>query len=558
MSAPFNFRSLAGVLALARTAALLGILVSCTSATRLVLNGDERERQPVRAPRGPPYVLIFALDGVNHDQMMEALRSGKMPKVSALLGAPRENGIYEHGDAVPNAVSILPSTTVAAWSSIFTGVGPALDGVPGNEWFVREHMQFLAPAPISVKETDDTRRAIAEDLVGKALQVPTLFQMVSGPAYVSLNDVHYGADFFTTVTSEAFATLMGEFVAAKLEGPSVQQNTYAQLDQDSVPKVIDILRRQGIPTVQVVYFPGIDLYTHLADDPLHAQVDYLSHVTDPAIGKVLAEYRREGVLDDTYIIFISDHGHTPVLKDERHALGAHPELTAPGLLRSLGFRVRPDQLTLSEAQSDYQAVLAYQGAMAYVYLADRSSCMPPNQTCNWGNPPRFEQDVMPVVRAFYNENREGRAFPALKGTLDLVFARKPVPLTQEASEYQIYDGAKLISIADYLRHHPRPDLIQLERRMRWLSAGPYGHRAGDVLLLAKSGLGRPINDRYYFSAPYNSWHGSPSEQDSHIVLIVARANLDGQQLRQKIAHTLGKEPSQIDVVPLIRALLAKP
>ena len=58
--------------------------------------------------------------------------------------------------------------------------------------------------------------------------------------------------------------------------------------------------------------------------------------------------------------------------------------------------------------------------------------------------------------------------------------------------------------------------------MRWLSAGPYGNRAGDVLLLSQSGLDHPIEKRYYFSAPYHSWHGSASIQDSHIPLIVAR------------------------------------
>lgn len=534
-------------------------LTACTSVTSLVLHGgEEPARSFIRAHREGPYVLVFALDGVGYDQMMEALSAGATPWISALLGAKQGNGVFEYAYAVPDAVSILPSTTIPGWSSIFTGLGPAYDGVPGNEWFIREEMRFLAPAPVSVDDTDDVRRAVGEDLVGKALEVPTLFDFVNGPAYVSLNYVHRGADLFTTDDPAVLAALTVEFKAGKLGGSTrLLQNSYEELDRNSVPKVIGAIQKHGVPTVQVVYFPGIDLYTHLAENPLHDQVQYLEKITFPLIETVLGEYRRQSALGDTYVLFVSDHGHTPVLMDTRHALAAEPEKKAVGLLRSLGFRVRPSHLEVPEDQSDYQAVLAYQDAMAYVYLADRSTCLDPGQKCDWSKPPRFEQDVMPVVRGFFRANQAEDPFPALKGTLDLVFARMPVPLAQDTHEYEIYDGAQLVPITRYLEQHQRPDLIQLDRRMRWLSAGPHGHRAGDVLLLAKSGLERPITDRYYFSPPYHSQHGSASAQDSHIVLMVARQGLAGEKLRAAVAGIAGDAPSQLDIVPLIRTLLKK-
>ena len=74
--------------------------------------------------------------------------------------------MYEHAYSVPNAVSILPSTTVAAWSAIFTGAPPAQNGVPGNEWFVREEMKFYAPVPVSVEEMDDNRAMLIDNFVG--------------------------------------------------------------------------------------------------------------------------------------------------------------------------------------------------------------------------------------------------------------------------------------------------------------------------------------------------------------------------------------------------------
>jgi len=91
--------------------------------------------------------------------------------------------------------------------------------------------------------------------------------------------------------------------------------------------------------------------------------------------------------------------------------------------------------------------------------------------------------------------------------------------------------------------------------MRWLSAGPYGHRAGDILLLARSGLERPIEERFYFSHPYRSWHGSPTLQDSHIPFILARQGDTGERLQAIVNAVVRKSPSQLDFVPLVRALI---
>jgi hypothetical protein len=47
---------------------------------------------------------------------------------------------------------------------VFSGAPPAYTGVTGNEWFVREDMQFFAPAPVSIEDTDAAIQTIAHDL----------------------------------------------------------------------------------------------------------------------------------------------------------------------------------------------------------------------------------------------------------------------------------------------------------------------------------------------------------------------------------------------------------
>ena len=85
--------------------------------------------------------------------------------------------------------------------------------------------------------------------------------------------------------------------------------------------------------------------------------------------------------------------------------------------------------------------------------------------------------------------------------------------------------------------------------------GPYGNRSGDILLLTRSGLNRPIQDRYYFSGPFHSWHGSASPQDSHIPLIVARQELSKRQAQKDGDKVAGSQPSQLALVPLVLELL---
>jgi hypothetical protein len=541
--------------ALVSTCVAILAIASCSSVKLFVNGGEKQVKREPRPPAPGPYVLIFAFDGAGYDQLMAALASGKAPAMAGMLGKDEGGGLYEHAYSAPNAVSILPSTTVAAWSAIFTGAPPAQNGVPGNEWFVREDMKFFAPVPVSVEEMDDNHAMITDNLVGRQLKVPTLFQQAGVRSSVSMNMVYRGADYFTIIDPTDMVSLFSEFVAGKDKHSSGKRDIYQQMDEDSVPKLLDSMKAHGVPNIQVVYFPGIDLYTHLAPDPLPMETAYLENVTDPLVAKVLDAYRDYGILDQTYIVVIADHGHTPVLKDPRHALGANSSDGPDAVVEAAGFRPRKLVLNPGKDEQDYQAAFAYQGAIAYVYLADRSTCPNPGMTCDWKRPPRYKEDVLPVARAFYYANKKGHPVQLMKDTLDLVFARVPTPPGQLTHEYDIFDGHRLVPIWLYLLMHPRPDLIQLNRRMRWLSAGPYGNRAGDVLLLSKSGLDRQIQDRYYFSAPYHSWHGSASIQDSHIPLIVARKGYPGARLKELVDGIGGSEPSQLALVPIVRSLL---
>jgi predicted AlkP superfamily pyrophosphatase or phosphodiesterase len=534
---------------------ILMLLSSCTLISNTIKTGGEQQLTKTAPPpkkRGP-HVIVFALDGAAPAQLMAAVGSGHAPNLARLLGAAHD-GLFEHAYAAPHAYSMLPSSTIADWAAIFTGTPPAHNGIPGDEWFERAHNRFLAPVPVSTVDITDNTKTVEDDLIGHELKVPTLYERLHLRSYVSLMSVHRGATYYTTVSPASFGDMILQLLKGTLltEGP--EKSLSAAIDRDAAAKAVQTIKEHGVPDLQVIYFPGIDIYTHESDPPLEKQLGYLEQVTDPAVGEILDEYRKQHV-ENAYVIFISDHSHIPTLRDERHELGTEETNSPFAAVRDAGFRVREPLLKLNLVNSNYQAVLAYQGFMAFVYLADRSTCRHEHQRCDWAKPPRFEEDVIPVLNAFYRSNRSGRPVPKLKGTLDLIFTRQPVGPGQDALPYQIFDGRNLVSIDDYLIDHPRPDLLELKQRMKWLGSGPYGNRAGDIVLLPRACMDVPIQDRYYFAAiTHYSWHGSGCVQDGHIPFILAQEGGSGARMRSIMRRFGGDSPPESMLTPLVESL----
>ena len=94
--------------------------------------------------------------------------------------------------------------------------------------------------------------------------------------------------------------------------------------------------------------------------------------------------------------------------------------------------------------------------------------------------------------------------------------------------------------------------------MEWLGAGPYGDRAGDILLLPKACMDISIQARYYFSdVTHYSWHGSACEQDSHIPFILAQIGGSGVKMRSMLRKFGGVSTSEKELTPLVRYLFEK-
>ena len=532
-------------------------------AAETLVQGDETDlRDELRPIRGTTRVIILGFDGVGYEALNEALGSGSMPRLARALGSG-DDGSFEHAFSHPKVLSILPSTTVASWTTIFTGEGPARSGVTGNEQLNRGTVpRFFAPAAVTVKDLSEVMDTVNDGAVGGVVAPPTLYEQANLRAHVSLAHVHRGADVFTLPGGADLATVFATFLLDSVDGDgeSGSMGTYKELDIESVDSILEAVEEDGIPDIQTIYFPGVDLFTHVADPALEEQARYLKEVTDEQIGRVLDVWEEQGVLENTYIVMTADHGHTPVLSDDRHSLNIEEEDEPTHLLEQLGFRLREYEVG-EDDEPEYQAAVAYQGNFAYVYLADRSKCPEEDDVCDWAAAPRLDEDVLPVARAFFRANETGEGLEALKGTIDLVLAREPRPVDEDSLPFQVFDGERLVPIRQYLRAHPRPELLAFEERMRDLAAGPYGHRAGDVLLVAQTGMHLPIEQRFYFSGPYHSWHGSATEQDSHVPVVVGRADMSSRAIAAKVRRAMPPRfdgwSSHLDFTPMVLSLLAE-
>jgi hypothetical protein len=540
-------------------------LTSCAGLSQVfkVLVGGESRTLRARAPNGPPggpsrpALLILAIDGMGRDLLYSMVAEGDLPELAALLG--KDTAGFSHAYFAPDVLTTVPSTTGVAWATIFTGVAPSVHGFTGNEFFVREKRQFAAPIPVSVSAFSDALSVFTDGYANKLLGAPTIYETMRKAEpdiriWVSMSQFYRGADQLLMTRTSVISMALQAF----LEGHTAKdfpRGVWADLDKEDVEVVVERLGKEPVPDVLTIYLVGTDDWAHISPQgPDVARRKYMKEVVDPAIGVLHGRLRERSALDDRYVVVTSDHGHTEVMKDDAHALSTKDGSDPPAVLEKAGYRVRPFEGEVSDS-NPFQSVLAYQGAIAYVYLADRSTCPGGTQACDWTRPPRYEEDVLPAAQAFYGNNLDGALAPGMRGALDLILVRKPVAADQPDLPFDVYVGkGRTRPLDEYLRANPHPTYVAFVSRLRDLAVGPRGERAGDVLLVAHNGDRDRVEDRYYFAAPYHSWHGSPSAQDSRIPLIVAHPRKTTDELQKVVRHFVGPEPRAQDIGALLVGL----
>lgn len=285
------------------------------------------------------HVVVIAIDGLEAGTLWEYLR-GYPPKerggLHDLVGVkPDGDGVVlTKSIAVVNGVTVFPSYTYPAWTSMFTGVYPGAHGITGNTVFFRDReiVRYY-----SEYHLDTLRVQLEKDFFSNDLNthLKTLYQYVgeeSGQSIVVHNMVSRGSE----ARKPSFDTLWSY---KKNQSRAVDENTLWETVKSLEEFNKDKPTEFRLPTVLTIYFSGMDHAEHVThEDPeKKAQQAYLGHL-DGLIAKFIAGnpsiarhrfptpgadpiqtdflswpgLQNNPAWSRTLVILTSDHGHTPI------------------------------------------------------------------------------------------------------------------------------------------------------------------------------------------------------------------------------------------------------
>jgi hypothetical protein len=435
---------------------------------------------------------------------------------------------------------------------MFTGEHPARHGIMGNEFFDRfgthsqgkpRHYAFDVGDTLAV---DDAVQVFLTGLASNCLEAPTIYERLAGCGWAD-----------SVVVGHMYARGAQEWLRPSLinlarftKGGNLFGLSAPEFDGENLDRAQAYLSQHDLPRIFTMYFMGVDHESHRHGP--QAQYDYLVNVVDQMVGKLW----EDGWADPapvaskslgTLCVICSDHGQIGVPREDRHSLRlAFPfEREMGHLFDALGLDVHD----YPGEDPDSEAVLALNGGLAHVYLRSRESG-------RWDEPPTFDQDVLPVGRAFWEAHSSGRFAPELQGALAGVLLRNVEKEGWEARYGALTPQGERVSLESWFTAQPAGLYVDPIHRIGQLS----GRLSGDILLISNYEGG------YYFGGPVSGVHGGLHPEDSCATLAFGWPDVSGnvwRRARRAITAAIedrcrdegGRQPSTADMVTGLLAVI---
>jgi hypothetical protein len=283
-------------------------------------------------------VLLVVIDAATPHVMCPAVRTGRLPTLRQLADA---------GMMHESSISIFPSITPAATTSIVTGAYPAEHGISGASWYDEQRQEVAYYGDdfwvIAREGFGNFIRDFLLRLNGDRLRAPTLFQMAerSGRTAACLNYLVFRGDTPHRVqVPKVIAALPGVPLSETVEGPSVLSlgdfagarplhgrklrdkggllHRFGMDDASTGSLLRDLLASPERPDLTVAYFADNDFHSH--DVGPFAALTTIERI-DRMLGDAFeAAGGLERLLEDTCVIVTSDHAHCDVLPNAYDAV----------------------------------------------------------------------------------------------------------------------------------------------------------------------------------------------------------------------------------------------
>ncbi|MEM9203964.1 MAG: alkaline phosphatase family protein [Actinomycetota bacterium] len=251
----------------------------------------------------PDHVVVFLWDGINANELHEAIDAGDAPNTAELV----ERGTaYRHG-----CLSALPTATLANHTTQCTGVFPGHSGVMHNTWYDRTrdvHVDLLDfPQMITARE----HLAPGVETIHEALKrhEPEAFTATTyeygdrGADYSTYAQMSSGGAIPTLTDADRRKHRTEDFLGDK------EYRHKSIFDAHSLNEACHIWRGGfgELPRYSWFTFNLTDAAGH-SGGPHSEMVRAAVRDTDARMGDVLAEIERAGKLSRTAVIVLADHG----------------------------------------------------------------------------------------------------------------------------------------------------------------------------------------------------------------------------------------------------------
>jgi predicted AlkP superfamily pyrophosphatase or phosphodiesterase len=263
----------------------------------------EVSAQAARHNREAKRVLVISLDGLDWRYVSSSPPTVRIPTLRRLMAEGVSSSV----------VSIYPSVTYPAHTSIVTGAYPARHGIYINEIF----------DPNTLQNRD-------WNWFARAIQVETLWQaaarrklstaMISWPVATGVGD--YNVPEILKIGGSFPETLALIKVNARPQGlveeiERADAQLYARVNKDEQDdmrtRFAEYVIEKKRPQVTLVHLFDLDHFQHDAG-PFTPEANAILEKTDAYVARILAAAERARTLEETAVFIVSDHGFAPVNK----------------------------------------------------------------------------------------------------------------------------------------------------------------------------------------------------------------------------------------------------
>ncbi len=237
----------------------------------------------MRDPNAQDGAIIFFVDGLNAERFQRMLEANELPTFKKYF---LDRGLY-----CPRAVTSIPSITLAAQTSLVTGLFPGHHAVTGTRWFDRNQLIWRNYATISQK-----------NLVDYDYQAANIYEQFPDRSTFSL---------FFQLHRQAT-----EFVENRIRGGASYGLAMFELTDrltlHQMRMVARTARNDGrFPAITIVYLLATDFQAYRHGETSPQYVAAIKHA-DRQMGRVLGDIERAGLLDRLTLVVTSDHGMVDV------------------------------------------------------------------------------------------------------------------------------------------------------------------------------------------------------------------------------------------------------